>query len=124
MIALMKVLMPVVVDRSMSWKNGLILEAFIFYFFIFLIEYKCKGSVASLQFGFSNIFKLPPLRVWMLGLLLPVLALINYLLFSLIITGTLRAHSCYVLLLRVIYEYYNSYKERGVINLFQLDESF
>ena len=122
MIALLNVLMPVVVDRPMSWKNGLMLEAFIFVLFWFLVlKYKCKGSVASLQFGFSNLFKLPSLRSWMLGLLLSVLALINFLLFSLLRTGTLRAHSCYFLLLRIIYEYC---KARGAINLFQLNESF
>ena len=30
----------------------------------------------------------------------------------------------YFLLLRIINEYYNSYKARGAIKLFQLDESF
>ena len=31
---------------------------------------------------------------------------------------------CYFLLLRIFYGYYNSYKARGVIKLFQLDELF
>ena len=34
-------------------KNGLMLEASIFVFF----KYKCKGSVTSLQFGLSTLFK-------------------------------------------------------------------
>ena len=89
---------------------------FVFVFVLFLFKkYKCNGSVASLQFGFSNLFKSPLLQPWMLGLLLSVLALINYLLFSLLRTGMLRAHSCYFLLLRIIYE---CYKAQGAINPF------
>ena len=105
-IALLNVLMPAVFDRSMPWKNGLMLEVFIFDFvFVFVLKYKFKGSVASLQFGFP---KSPTLRSWMLVLLLSVLDLINFLLFSLLITGTLRAHSCYFMLLRIIDEYYKA----------------
>ena len=115
---LLNVLMPVVVDISMSRKNLIILDAFIFVFFLI---YKCKGSVASLQFGISNLIKSLPLRSWMLRLLLSVLALIHFLLLLLLRTGTLRAYSFYFLLLRIIYE---CYKARGAINLFQLNESF
>ena len=38
--------------------------------------------------------------------------------------GTLRAYYYDFMLSRIIYEYYNSYKARGAIKLFQLDESF
>ena len=122
MIALLNILMPVVVNRSMSWKNRLMFEAFIFviiFKYITVKGFSCFTSVQLFQF-----FKSPSLRSWMLGLLLSVLALINFLLFSLLRTGTLRAHSCYFLLLRKIYDFYNSYKARGAIKLFQLDELF
>ena len=119
-----KFLMPVIFDRSMSWKNGLMLEAFIFFVCFGFLEFKCKGSVPSLQFGCSNLFKSPLLQSWMLGLLISMLALINYLLFLLLRTGTLRAHTYYFMLLRIIYEHYSSYKARGTIKLFQWDESF
>ena len=67
-IAFLKVLMPLVVDSSISWKYKLVLKVFIFVLvFVFVLKYKCKGSVASLQFGFSNLFKSPPLQSWMLG---------------------------------------------------------
>ena len=89
--------------------------------YIYIFKYKCKGSVASLQFRFSNLFKAPLLRSWILGLFLYVLALIIVLLFLLLRTGTLRSHSCYFLLVRIICEYY---KARGAMNLFQLNESF
>ena len=119
MIVLLNILMPVIVDRSMSWNNGLMLEAFIFFVVVVFFNCKCKHLVPSLQFSFSNLFKSPSLRSWILGLLLSVLALINCLLFSLLKTGTLRAHYCYFLLLRIIDEYY---KARGAFNLFQWNE--
>ena len=69
-------------------------EALFFVFvFVFVLILKCKGSVASPQFSFSDLFKSSSLRSWMLEMLLSVIVLINFLLFSLLRKGTLRDHS-------------------------------
>ena len=86
--------MPVVADISMSWKNGLMLEAFIFVFVLFLFEYiNVKGFSSSTLVQLFQFVKSPLLRSWMLGFLLSMLDLINFFLFSLLRMGTLRAHS-------------------------------
>ena len=86
--------MPVVADISMSWKNGLMLEAFIFIFVLFLFEYiNVKGFSSSTLVQLFQFVKSPLLRSWMLGFLLSMLDLINFFLFSLLRMGTLRAHS-------------------------------
>ena len=88
--------------------------------FFYVFKYiNVKGFIFFTSVQLFQIFKSPLLRSWMLGLLLSVLSLVNFFFFSLLRTGTLRAHSCYFLLLRILYEYYNSYKARCTIKLFQ-----
>ena len=115
----LNVLMPVVVDRLMSWKNGLMLEAL----FLNIYFYKYKNVKVQL-IHFSSAF--PICQVAFVVILDVGIASIcasfdKFLLFSLLRMGTLRDHSCYFLFLRIIYEYY---KAQSAIKLFQLNEFF
>ena len=94
MIALLNVLMPVVVDRLISWQNGLMLEEFIFFSLKYI--YKCKVSVASLHFRFSNLFKLLLLQSWMLGFILICASFDNF--FVVLIAHTRKAKVSFILI--------------------------
>ena len=109
--------MPVVFDSSISWKNRLMLEAFIF-LFLFKI-YKCKGSVASLQFDFSNLFKLLSLGSWILGLLL-ICAIFDK--FLVVLVAQNRNAKGSFLLFSIVNEIYEYYEARSAISLFQMNE--
>ena len=118
MIALLNVLIPVVVDRSISWKNGLMLEAF---FYLFIFKYKCKGSVASIQFGFSNMFKSLSLRSWMLGSLLICASFDKFIFVIVVQNGNAKGS---FLLFSIVNEFYEYYEARSAISLFLMDELF
>ena len=75
MIALLNAVMPMVVDRLMSWKNVLMLKSFIFIFDLFLFKYiNVKGFSCFTSVQLFQLVKPPSLQSWMLGLLLSVLA--------------------------------------------------
>ena len=117
-IALLNVLMPVVVDRSILWKNRLKLEASI-YNFLFFINVRVLLLHFSLAFPFcSSRFSLPSC---ILGFLIICAKFNNVFLFSLRRTGTLRAHSC---CFAIVNETYECYEARSVIRLFQMNKFF
>ena len=115
---LLNFLMPVVVDRLISWKGGIILEASIFKL---LLNINVSFQLLHFSLALPIISSRFSLRSWMLVLLLICASFDNVMLFSLRRTGTLRAHSCCFLFLMIFYEHY---KAESAISLFQTNKLF
>ena len=87
----------------------------------FYYIYKCKGSVASLQIGFSNLFKSPLLRFWMLGLLLICASFDKFLVVLIAQNGNTKDSFLFFSVVNEIYDYYEA---QSAIILFQINKLF
>ena len=117
MIALLNVFMPVVVDRSILWKNGLMLEAFnVLLLLIFninlkvqLIHFSTACSICSSRISF---------QYWMLRLLLICASLEKFLVVLVAQNGNTTGS---FLIFSIVIEIYEYYKARSAISLFHMD---
>ena len=91
------------------------------FLFLFCFKYEYKGSVASLQFGLSNLSKMVFLQYWMLGLLLICDSFDKFI--AVIVAQNGKAKGSF-LLFSVVNENYEYYEARTAIGLFQINELF